>query len=388
MRASLPRSRAWTAIAIGLIGVASGAAAQTQPLEEEEATVEQSIPDVPVFLGLDTSLSTSGKLHVVDAGSLRYLGQISTGLNAQMTIGPDTGKIYVASTYYARGYRGARTDVVEQYDRQTLSLARELVVPSRRALVAPMRNAMRISASGRWLYIQDFTPAASVTIVDLREWRIASEIPNPGCFGIYPYPEGREGFATLCGDGAITVFDIGPDGSQQATRRSARLFDSDADPWFATAGMAGDHLVFVSFRGIAHVVDMTGDIPSEASSFSLVHGIDGDWRPGGYQLVAYHQPSGVMFVLMHPNGKEGSHKNTAPEIWAFDLAAGKLLSRSKADDLDAITVSGTREPVVHGVEPGGVYVIRYVSDPARGYELDRENYEDIGSWMPHVEVVP
>ncbi len=390
MIAFVPGRRSLSApiIATCLLAAVAGALAQTQPLAEEEATVAQSISDVPVFLGLDTSLSTSGRLHVVDADSLHYLGQIPTGLNAQMTVGPDPEQIFVASTYYTRGFRGQRTDVIEQYDRHTLALDRELVIPSKRALVAPMRNAMRISESGRWLYIQDFTPAASVTVVDLQQWRVASEIPNPGCFGIYPYPKGREGFATLCGDGAITTVDIGPDGSQQASHRSAQLFDTDADPWFATAGTDGSRLIFVSFKGAAHIVDLSGDVPEEVSSFSLIDGTDGNWRPGGYQLIAYHPQSGVLFVLMHPDGKEGSHKNTAPEIWAFNLASGKLLSRSKADDLDAITVSGSPDPVLHAVEPGGVYIIRYESDPANGYALDRENYEDIGSWMPHIEVVP
>jgi methylamine dehydrogenase heavy chain len=37
--------------------------------------------------------------------------------------------------------------------------------------------------------------------------------------------------------------------------------------------------------------------------------------------------SGLGYFLMHPDGAEGTHKNGGSEVWLFDLAEGKRLSR-------------------------------------------------------------
>ena len=64
----------------------------------------------------------------------------------------------------------------------------------------------------------------------------------------------------------------------------------------------------------------------------MTEGVEGNWRPGGYQTHAFHPKSGVLYVLMHKGGAEGSHKNPAEEIWAYDLRNKKLLSRSPTSD--------------------------------------------------------
>ena len=37
--------------------------------------------------------------------------------------------------------------------------------------------------------------------------------------------------------------------------------------------------------------------------------------------------AGTGYVLMHPDGGEGTHKNGGSEVWVYDLAAGKRLNR-------------------------------------------------------------
>lgn len=376
----------WTCIGVSLFWVNANAEGSL-PLPEEEATVVEKIQSGAIFLGMDSSLSKPSVVHAADANDLAYLGQLSAGLSAQMALDPIRGKIYIAGTYYSRGYRGDRVDVVEEHDLQTLHFTRELLIPSKRALAAPMRSAMNLSDDGKWLFIQNVTPAASVTVVNLEDWQVESEVPNPGCYGTYPLRNGQSGFTSLCGDGSAISFHVKGDGTLAEARRGSGLFDPEDDPWFMHAEQQNGRLIFTSFRGTISVVETAGGTPVLEASFNVSSDIEGNWRPGGYQLTAFHQPSGVLFVLMHPGGKEGSHKDTASEIWAVDLAGRKVLSRSKADDLDAITVSGEIEPVVHAVEPGGVYVIRYTSDPSAGYGLTRVKYEEIGSWMPHIEVI-
>ena len=71
------------------------------------------------------------------------------------------------------------------------------------------------------------------------------------------------------------------------------------------------------------------------------------WRPGGYQLFAVHAASGRLYVAMHPGGAEGSHKNPAAEIWAFDIAARKRVARMPGHNAIAlVAVQGTAPRLV------------------------------------------
>jgi methylamine dehydrogenase heavy chain len=52
-----------------------------------------------------------------------------------------------------------------------------------------------------------------------------------------------------------------------------------------------------------------------------------NWRPGGYQPLAVHEATGRLYVTMHSNGAEGSHKNPAEQIWGFDMKSKKRIAR-------------------------------------------------------------
>ena len=79
--------------------------------------------------------------------------------------------------------------------------------------------------------------------------------------------------------------------------------------------------------------------------------------------MGYNAPNGIMFVLMHPDAKDGSHKDHSLEIWAVDVARKAVLYRSVAKGLNEIAVSQDANPVVFGVnnKTGGVY--RFEVDP-------------------------
>ena len=52
----------------------------------------------------------------------------------------------VGTTYFARGSRGARTDVVEFTDNSTLSVTHEIVLPPKRAMTLPTYFNLGFSA--------------------------------------------------------------------------------------------------------------------------------------------------------------------------------------------------------------------------------------------------
>jgi len=280
---------------------------------------------------------------VVDVDAGRYVGQIPLAYAGQAVLSPDRKRIYVSTTYYPRLWRGTRADVIDIWDAETLSFIGEIPIPERRAQALNYKGMISVSPDSRWLYVQNATPASSISIVDLRERKLASEVANSGCWLALPVPSAPNRFATLCGDGTMETITLDERGALASRERSERFFDADVDPVFVHAETIGDRFFFVSFLGKVHEVDLSAEKPRAIGSWSLVGTADAKkaWRPGGYQLFAVHAKSGRMYVLMHPDGQEGSHKNPAAEIWAFDLATKKRIARIPGNN--AISVTAIQE---------------------------------------------
>jgi methylamine dehydrogenase heavy chain len=335
---------------------ASSAGAETgrpAPLPEEEMRVERlAPPDGNRLYVTDFAFThmVDGRVHVLDGMSGRYLGMISTGYVALATPSPDGRQIHVVTTYYPRLIRGKRADVVEIHDAQTLELKAEIEIPAKRAQALPYRGMLAISADGRFLYVQNATPATSVGVVDLVSGKFMAEIQTPGCWSIHAWREGYR-FSTICGDGTLMTVTLDEAGQQQRRERSTPFFDPDKDPIYVHPEMRGDERYFVSYNGNVYSVRLTGDKPEFESAWPLL--AQGDkkahWRPGGLQVSALHRASGTLFVTMHDKGEEGSHKNPAKEIWAFDLASHKRTARIPANAATAIAVSQTDAPMLYAL---------------------------------------
>lgn len=71
-----------------------------------------------------------------------------------------------------------------------------------------------------------------------------------------------------------------------------------------------------------------------------------------------------MFVTMHPDAKDGSHKNGATEVWAIDMKEKTVLYRSHVEHMTHIAVTDDAQaPVLFGVDGHGGSVYRYEIDP-------------------------
>ena len=88
-----------------------------------------------------------GMAYLVDGDSGRYLGTLSTGYGfARLNLSRDGKVIYSPETYFSRGTRGKRTDVVTVYDRRDLGGERRNCHPGE-ALVQPADDG-QLSADG------------------------------------------------------------------------------------------------------------------------------------------------------------------------------------------------------------------------------------------------
>jgi methylamine dehydrogenase heavy chain len=284
---------------------------------------------------------SDGKLHVVDAENGNYLGVIGTGFTGQFILSNDKREIIVATGYYSRGQRGERVDVVEVWDADTLSFKYEIPISEKRASALNYEGLLRLSADGRWLFVQNATPATSVTVVDMQAKKDLGDISMPGCWAIYPAQSNPKRFSSLCGEGNVTTVTIDDSGKEASRTSSGKFFDPDGDAWFMQGEQDGDRYHFVSFKGNLATVNMGGDTAVLEGTWPLVGKGDQKkaWRPGGYQPLAVHPGTNRLYVAMHSGGVEGSHKNPANEIWVFDTQSKKRVARLPGNSATALEPS-------------------------------------------------
>lgn len=337
---------------LALIMAASLAQADAPMETLTKGLLPQATPYRVYLSDLSFSHMVDGKLHVLNTDSGRYEGMIATGLTAQQTLSPDRRWIYNVTTYYSRLNHGQRTDIAEIYDASTLELAYEIPVPNKHAQAVSNRHLLATSYDGRYLFTQNATPAASVTVVDLVQHKVVSEVNTPGCWSIIPSANVASRFATVCGDGTFMTIDLDEAGQVTKRTRSDKWFDPDKDPVFVHGERLGDKLYYVSFSGVLHQLDFSGEKITQTKTAPLVTAADAKkaWRPGGYQLMAIDTASQRLFIGMHSGGKEGSHKSPAEQIWSIDLKTGQRLSRSDGHFALSLAIGHAGAPRLYAMD--------------------------------------
>ncbi|MBD9477164.1 amine dehydrogenase [Achromobacter sp. ACM01] len=305
------------------------------------------------------------RVNIYDGDSFKFLGMVPASFNGHMTVSADGKDIYVMTTYYERLNRGKRTDVVEAWDAETLTPKYEVPIPQKRAQALNYRNYLQQSTDGELLFVQNATPASSVTVVNLTTRQFADEVTAAaGCWSIIVLPSRPRSFASICGDGALLTVDLDQAGKPAGQQRSQPMFDPEKDPIFTHTENLGDTYYFVSYNGNVYSADFSGKDAAVGKPWSLLDasGKDQGWRPGGYNLLAINKAAKRLYVGMHPNGAEGSHKTPAAEIWVYDLATHKRVARVPGQNALSMSVSQDDQPRLYTIDGGNVNV--YDAAPA------------------------
>ncbi len=292
-----------------------------------------------------------GRLHIVDAATGTYLGMVATGYLGQFALTPDRKELLISAGYYSRLDKGERADVLQIYDLDNLKLKGEVALTAKRAQALPYRGLLQIAADGKRVFVQGATPATSVSVVDLAQRTMQSEVATPGCWSIYPASFGSAQFSTLCGDGTLLTIMLDEHGLPVSQNRSAKFFSPDDDALFIHGEKLGSSYYFISFKGVLHQVNLDGAAPQLLGKWALANDIGSmkGWRPGGYGPLAIDGARGRLYLAMHAHGKEGSHKSAAQEIWEFDLASKKLLRRAPAHHEVALATTHEGAPLLVGI---------------------------------------
>ncbi|NKB38476.1 MAG: amine dehydrogenase [Gammaproteobacteria bacterium] len=310
-----------------------------------------------------------GKVVIVDvaAENRHYKGSLGVGQFGSFLPANTRPELYAAETFYSKRLRGERTDVITIYDRVNLSPIDEIVLPGgKRGQFVTFKSSLQFLNNEQFLLLMNFSPATSVTVIDIEKRKIVSEVQIPGCSMIYP--TAKLSFASLCSDDLMLVSHLNKDGSINKQERTAKFFSGDDDPLFMFNGKIGNTAYFPSFKGQIYPVDLSSAKPKAGKSWSMLSKKEmaENWRPGGWQIVSAHA-NGQLYVLMHKDGFNGSHKNGGSEVWVFDTTMKKRIKRVVLKEW-GVSIEVTKGDKPHLVVTNG------------NYDLDIYSATD-GSWQ-------
>jgi len=324
-----------------------------------------------------------GMAYLIDGDSGRYLGTLSTGYSfARVLLSLDGKLIYSPETYFSRGTRGKRTDVVTLYDAGTLKPVGEIAVPPKRSSNLPMMANAVLTDDDKFLLIYNFNPGQSVTVVDTATRKFVREVETPGCALVYP--TGPRSFFSVCGDGSLSMVVLDDAGAAQQ-KRTQPLFDMAADPITEKPVRLGSTWYFVSFAGRIVPLKAGPDQATVGPSWWLTTETERKtgWRPGGIQQLAVDSRQSRLYAIMHQGGLD-THKDPGKDIWVYDLRSRQRVQQFAFKNLaSSIALSTDSKPLLYGIFINGTDLDVY--DAATGKLL--RSVDHVGT-TPTIMVTP
>ncbi|MEP6884734.1 MAG: amine dehydrogenase large subunit [Gammaproteobacteria bacterium] len=290
-----------------------------------------------------------GMAYLIDGDSGRYLGTLSTGYGfARVVLSRDGKTIYSPESYFSRGTRGKRTDVVTLYDPATLKPLSEIAIPPKRSSNLPMMANSVLTDDDRFLLIYNFNPAQSVTVVDTSTRKFIREVETPGCALVYP--SGPRSFFSVCGDGSLSLVDLDNAGVAHQ-KRTQPLFNMSGDPVTEKAVRINDTWYFVSFAGRIYPLKATAQQAVMGATWWLSSETErkAGWRPGGVQQLAVNPQKSLLYAIMHRGGVE-THKDPGKDVWVFNAATGQRVQQFALKDLaSSIQLTSDDKPLLFSI---------------------------------------
>lgn len=324
-------------------GTQSKPSAAQQELQPDEPRVElMRHPSTHWAFLYDDNVGVIGRIIIVDGDAQRVVGSIAAGFLPSFTLTRNLSEYVLGETYWSRGSRGKRTDVITYYDPTTLLPLGETALPQGRFLIGK-RYALAMTGDGKFLLSANATPATSVSIIDFSTRTVVAAVTTPGCALVLPH--GTESFSSLCGNGSFMTVRLEADGTAQKVRGKP-FFDPDVDPVFDDWALSQQErrAFFVSYHGQIYSVSLAGEQPEpERTPWHVTTERERQegWRPGGTQPLAYHSPSHRLFVLMHRD-VEWTQFESGTEVWIFDAMSHQRLGRLHLA-IPAMAVEVTRD---------------------------------------------
>ncbi len=281
----------------------------------------------------------------------KRLGQLSTGYWFNNLVNAHKrNEIITVETHFSRGTRGERSDLVVMHDINNLSFKKEIKIPSKRMNGVRNDGLVNLTEDEKFLLVVNYTPAQSVSIVDLDKGEFVEEVETPGCSVLYA--AGNRDFYSICGNGGFMQIKLGDDGRVVSRTRTEPLFDSVNDFLTISASRIGNIWYFVSRQHNVYAIKMDGDHIELLDQWSLTTESEreDEWIISGMQHTAAHEASGELYVLMH-QGEEKSFEEPGTDVWVYDVKTKKKVREIELEDLAlSIAVSQKDNPRLYTLD--------------------------------------
>ncbi len=292
-------------------------------------TLPAQFPESWMFVD-DASFSSmfGGKMILLDVAETRLSRRIKGTADKNLIgnfIQPKTRpEFYIMESFHSRGARGPLTEVLTIYNKTTMAVIKEIIWQDKRLQALPRRHAMTFSADEKYLFVANFSPGGSFTVVDLDTKEIVETIATPGC--VLTFPTGKRSVSSLCSNGGLLTSVVDETGHLKSYHRMKPFFDTDKTPIFERPAIIDGIAYFPSFDGHVQVLDFTADVAKYLGSWSLVTEQERqqNWRPGGLALNDSDE-QGLFYIIMHPDGHDGTQTHGGSQVWVFDMPAKKRL---------------------------------------------------------------
>jgi len=277
--------------------------------------------------------TTDGRSHIIDTDSGTYLGVVNTGFWHGGVLLPRSKNLIVSpETYFSRGTRGERTDIVAFYDPVTLQPLAETEIPPKRFTPVKMQGSKGLSDDDRFAFILNHTPAA-------------------------------------CANGGFLRVEVDDNGQPASLTRTDVLFNAEEDPVTVSGVRVGDTWYHLSQGGYLHgftSIDQDTTAVPRWSLFTDEERAD-DWRISGFQHLAIHAASGRVYALVH-QGPPETHEDPGTEVWVYDLATHKRIEKIELERMAlSIEVSQDNKHQLYAIAadfnvPTAIQIVLYLMD--------------------------
>ena len=264
-----------------------------------------------------------GPRYVLDVASGEMVGMISTpAFTPALVDDPERQEIYAAESYFSRGTRGERNDVLTVYDYENFAVIDEIDIPDKiAALSFPQYLAMM--DDGRHLAVFNLTPAMSVSIVDVEQRKFVSEISTPACSMIMPAPDRR--FLQICADGKLQLIELDANGTEVKRSRRRGVFD-----WRKTRYLPGHRytrrMADAPYQGKVHEAAVNGDEIEFSTPWSL---IDDDFAAGWRRVAASSKPTMRPWTYCCTDESRRGVFSDDPgtQVWIYNRSSQRRIAR-------------------------------------------------------------
>ncbi|MFC0340833.1 methylamine dehydrogenase (amicyanin) large subunit [Paracoccus niistensis] len=360
----------------GQRAAAEAAAALAAGEDDEPVILEAPAPNARrVYVNDSAHFASLTQQFVIDTEEGRVIAMTDSGFLPNPVVSDD-GSVYAqVSTTYSRISRGEREDYVEVFDPVTFNPVADITLPveAHRFLVGTYPWMSALTPDNKTLLYYQFSPAPAVGVVDLEGKAFRRMLEVPDCYHIFP--TAADNFFMHCRDGSLArvQFDAASDAEPQVTHSAVFHPEDEYLINHPAYSQKTGRLVWPTYEGKIYQFDLSS---GEPQALNTIDGLTQEeradnWRPGGWQIVAYHRPSNQIYMLVDQRA-EWTHKTPSRHVVVINAETGERVARHElGHDIDSVAVSQDDDPLLYGLSTGAKTL--YIYDAETGEELRSVN---------------